>query len=465
MRKCTELSERPMANWHYYNEDGEKVGPVTGRQLKKLATHGIVAPGTVVETEDGRTGLAKNVEGLTFVDSALKLESVLRPHNEVGVVPLDTGEVYDLTAPPEPSESSDEPSLILVSESVAKDIPAPTPFVENTSSSSTGWTAPHWDWESLWNRSILSLFLLLFLMAVVAFAGLRWYIPGSPQQQQAVAGDDAEQQRQNVEARDRQVVPSPFADIFEAAARGTVEDIRFFLDRRNVNQTDDRGWTPLHYAAEHNPNVEVMRFLIAQGADVKVRNNEGWTPLDIAQRDEIRIVLREAGAIPYQSPFENIFEAAADGTVQDVAFFVKNGANVNAKNDGGSTPLLHAAYHNSSVEVIKYLVSQGADVNVKNNHDYTPLHEVILHSGNVEVLEYLVSQGADVNVKNNNGYTALHFVVMYIGNVEVLKHLISQGADVNVISNWNTTPLDLARERNKTDMIQYLESVGSGSGQ
>lgn len=52
-------SQKPMANWHYYNEDGERVGAVTGRQLKKLAQNGIITPGTVVETEEGTTGLAK----------------------------------------------------------------------------------------------------------------------------------------------------------------------------------------------------------------------------------------------------------------------------------------------------------------------------------------------------------------------------------------------------------------------
>ena len=97
------------------------------------------------------------MEGLTFADSVLKLESVLRPHNEVGFTPPGTGEVYDLTTPPEPS---DEPSLILVSESVEKNAPAP-PVKEP---SSTRRTISHLDWESLYNRSILSVLFLLFLI-------------------------------------------------------------------------------------------------------------------------------------------------------------------------------------------------------------------------------------------------------------------------------------------------------------
>ena len=119
-----------MANWHYYNEDREKVGPIISKQLKKLAKHGIVLPETVIETDDGRIGLARDVQGLVFGDS-MPMKATLRPHNEVGVVPPDTGEIYGLAMspeplPPEPSplEPSDEPSLILVSEPVVKNTPA-----------------------------------------------------------------------------------------------------------------------------------------------------------------------------------------------------------------------------------------------------------------------------------------------------------------------------------------------------
>jgi hypothetical protein len=55
-----------MAIWHYYNESGEKVGPVRGRELIALVQQGTVTPETKIEDSDGRTALAKNVRGLTF---------------------------------------------------------------------------------------------------------------------------------------------------------------------------------------------------------------------------------------------------------------------------------------------------------------------------------------------------------------------------------------------------------------
>ena len=53
-----------MAKWFYYNESGEKI-EVTGGQLKGLAKAGMITPGTMVETEDGKKALAKKVKGLT----------------------------------------------------------------------------------------------------------------------------------------------------------------------------------------------------------------------------------------------------------------------------------------------------------------------------------------------------------------------------------------------------------------
>ena len=55
-----------MAKWHYYNENGEKIGPIRGRDLTRLVREGTVTQNTRVEDENGRVALAKNVTGLPF---------------------------------------------------------------------------------------------------------------------------------------------------------------------------------------------------------------------------------------------------------------------------------------------------------------------------------------------------------------------------------------------------------------
>lgn len=76
----------------------------------------------------------------------------------------------------------------------------------------------------------------------------------------------------------------------------------------------------------------------------------------------------------YRSPYPNIFEAARGGKVRDVEFFVRNGTNVNVKNNFGNTPLHFAARLNTNVEVVEYLVSlPGVEINARNRNGETPL--------------------------------------------------------------------------------------------
>jgi len=56
--------------WHYYDANGEKIGPVRGSELKQLALKGTITPETVVEDENGRRARASDVKGLTFSETA-----------------------------------------------------------------------------------------------------------------------------------------------------------------------------------------------------------------------------------------------------------------------------------------------------------------------------------------------------------------------------------------------------------
>ena len=155
-------------------------------------------------------------------------------------------------------------------------------------------------------------------------------------------------------------------DLFEVAAKGTVGGIQFFLTKKrvSVNYKNTDGLSLLHVVAGHNPDIEVIKYLVSQGADVNA----------IVQ------------------------SAAVNSNIEIIKYLVSQGADVNTKTYDDLTPLHWAATKN--IEIIKYLVSQGADVNAKDRHGNTPLH-VAGNNPNAEVVKYLISQGADVNAKNN----------------------------------------------------------------
>ena len=75
-----------------------------------------------------------------------------------------------------------------------------------------------------------------------------------------------------------------YKDIFEAAKTGTVEDVKYYIETLgvDVNTKDEKGLTPLHYVAGHNPNVEVAKYLIEHGADINIKCNSGYTPFSVA---------------------------------------------------------------------------------------------------------------------------------------------------------------------------------------
>jgi hypothetical protein len=59
-----------MANWYYYDNEGQKQGPYSGGQLKWLAKNGKVTPTTTVEPEGKKSVLAEKIKGLTFLGAA-----------------------------------------------------------------------------------------------------------------------------------------------------------------------------------------------------------------------------------------------------------------------------------------------------------------------------------------------------------------------------------------------------------
>lgn len=138
---------------------------------------------------------------------------------------------------------------------------------------------------------------------------------------------------------------------------------------------------------------------------------------------------------------------------------VESGANVNARNSTGSTPL-HSACSRGNKKVVEYLLSKGADANAKDVKGTTPLYVAAGFGGrsgldNSGIMSALLAHGADVNAKDEYGLTALHQAASH-GSPSSVEILLTHHAAVNATSQkTRTTPLHMAVQFGKN--IQNME--------
>ena len=152
-------------------------------------------------------------------------------------------------------------------------------------------------------------------------------------------------------------------------------------------------------------------------------------------------------------PGQNLIDAAKRGDLAIVQLLLSKVADVNAKNDNGTTALIVASQA-GHLNVVQALLAKGADVKAKRNDGVTAL---ILASseGHLDVVRMLLNKRADVNAKDNDGHTAL-ILASQEDHHEVVQLLIAKGADGNV----ETAPIkdaDLQALRKFHGKIDKLE--------
>lgn len=165
--------------------------------------------------------------------------------------------------------------------------------------------------------------------------------------------------------------------------------------------------------------------------------------------------LESAGAV-----FTNdLVYASALGQLDTVKDRLKDGADVNARNESGRTPLAAAAA-NGQLAVVNYLLEHGADVNTEGKDGNQAMSAVIFaaQNGHVEVVKALLDKKASLKA-DSAGETAL-FTAVDHGHVDVVKCLLDGGADPNG-KNPSGEPLLLTAAQKSAEAVKVLIDAGA----
>ena len=156
-----------------------------------------------------------------------------------------------------------------------------------------------------------------------------------------------------------------------------------------------------------------------------------------------------------------VADAAMRGEVEAVRALLKQGADVNAAQGDGMTAL-HWAAENGDAEIVAMLIFAGANLEgVTRLGDYTPLH-LASKAGQGPAAERLLDAGADPNAITSTGAARpLHFAAA-AGSARTVTALLDHGAEIDAKeSQWEQTPLMFAAAFNRVEAVNLLVERGA----
>ncbi len=262
-----------------------------------------------------------------------------------------------------------------------------------------------------------------------------------------------------------------------------IEVIRLLVNNKaDVNAKDASGNSPLH-SAVRNARIDVIKALIDSGAEVNQANYDGQTPIFLAATPEIAAMLQNAKANLNFTDLKGnnpLMTKISNRQTDTALWLISNHVSVEKANEEGDTPLHMAAKYGNDA-VVKELLKNGAGVGAVNKKGDTPLHlaasaavvDLLLKAGAVtdivntnKLIPIVAAAGrgnneaamammtkANVNSADENGVALMHSFAGR-GNVEAIKKLIELGADVDIASKTlKQTPLHMASSKEAAEVL------------
>ena len=209
------------------------------------------------------------------------------------------------------------------------------------------------------------------------------------------------------------------------------------------------GFTPLHMAI-YRQDMEKVKRLLRQGAEVEPVYDSGATPMELA---------------------------VASGSLEMVRLLYEYRADF-ISNDDEHRDALGLAVKEGRYEIAQFMLSHGSDVNAVYKHESPHLNHAAAN-GDPAMVKLLLANGAQANCRDGNGRTALYNAVAYLAGKlfgskpvdeptfqafeDVINTLLDNGADINARDSSERTPMSCAiaspfctDDRNAEQQLEFL---------
>ncbi|KAM6153284.1 protein phosphatase 1 regulatory subunit 12C isoform 6-T6 [Erethizon dorsatum] len=203
----------------------------------------------------------------------------------------------------------------------------------------------------------------------------------------------------------RAVLDSTNADgisaLHQACIDENLEVVRFLVEQgATVNQADNEGWTPLHVAASCG-YLDIARYLLSHGANIAAVNSDGDLPLDLAESDAMEGLLK-AEIARRGVDVEAAKRAEEELLLHDTQCWLNGGAMPEARHPRTGASALHVAAAKGYIEVMRLLLQAGYDPELRDGDGWTPLHAAA-HWGVEDACRLLAEHGGGMDSLTHAG--------------------------------------------------------------
>lgn len=218
----------------------------------------------------------------------------------------------------------------------------------------------------------------------------------------------------------------------------------------DINSRDKLGRTALFWASSRG-DEDALRCLLKHGADPNIPEiREGQTPLHAAAAggliDRVQTLLgapdgwiKEFDIHP--GPPLSFARVDAESRTGVMDLLLKYGADINARNSIHNNAPVHQAIILGIFENVKFLVEHGADIEAQNVNGGSPI-DVCIWEHQIRILKYLLSQGAGFRYRTVFGENILHTLARtrHVDIMRFLSHVNMEGADPDGRNHFGQTP-------------------------